>query len=475
MPSPALRNSDRRVMNERATPGQISPEADRIGFFGKLPTHGDFVSTGLGRKLQGALDTWLQSSLQAIQGEFGGQWEHRFRSMPSWRFVVERDLWGPATVAGVIVPSFDRVGRNFPLAVAAQLHGFSGDPRCLCLDDTWFIAAEGLAETSAHRDFDIETFTTGLKRLRPPRPGQFDDGVEQSSLTPPGTLWWRTDPEDRRMKGFRITGAPGPSDFLKLLLREDAAKGAEPSGSVPRPQQAATEPKPIPAETPRGLQLFHSYASHPGTRLSLNADSVFISTKPSIFAIVDGVGDGNGAVEASKIGAGMLGDARPQETIEALVQEIKGKLGQAHGVLQSGHLTSDRSAPSASVVVLASLHGSFAVLWAGDARCYLLRDGMMRCLTRDHTEVGLRRSLARGIGLRGQLVPEVVSDRLQPDDRFMLCSNPLPQTLSERGIAEILLSTELDEVSAVLTQEALIANCRENLSVLVIDVKADRG
>jgi type VI secretion system protein ImpM len=144
-------------------------------------------------------------------------------------------------------------------------------------------------------------------------------------------------------------------------------------------------------------------------------------------------------------------------------------------VLQSGRLTAERSGSSATVVTLACLRDSFAVLWAGDARCYLLRDGMMRCLTRDHTEIGLRRSLARGIGVKGQLMPEVSIDRLQPGDRLLLCSNPLPQSLSERSIAEILLSTELDEVSAALTQEALIANCRGNLSIIVIDVKADRG
>ncbi len=472
MPSLVQRNSDRPTMNERATLGQISSEPDRLGFFGKLPSHGDFVSTGLGRKLQAALDAWLQSSLHAIQAEFGNQWERRFRFMPSWRFIVERDLWGPATIAGVIVPSVDRVGRSFPLVLAAELHGFSGDPRSLCLDDTWFIATEGLAETSARQDFDIDTFTTGLKRLRPPRPGQFD-GMEQSSLMPPGTLWWRMDPDDRRMKGFRVSGAPGPLDFLKLLAEGDA-KAAEQPRPNPRQQRAAADPKPTPAEAP-GVKLFHSYASHPGTRLSLNADSIFISAKPSIFAIVDGVGDGNDALEASRITADMLSRAASQETIEALVQEIKGKFGRAHGVLQSGRLTAERSGSSATVVTLACLRDSFAVLWAGDARCYLLRDGMMRCLTRDHTEIGLRRSLARGIGLKGQLMPEVSIDRLQPGDRLLLCSNPLPQTLSERSIAEILLSTELDEVSAALTQEALIADCRGNLSVIVIDVKADRG
>ncbi|CDN51833.1 type VI secretion system-associated protein TagF [Neorhizobium galegae] len=474
MPSLVQRNSDRATMNERATLGQIWSETDRLGFFGKLPSHGDFVSIGLGRKLQAALDAWLQSSLHAIQAEFGNQWERRFRSMPSWRFIVDRDLWGPATVAGVIVPSLDRVGRSFPLVLAAQLQGFSGDPRSLCLDDTWFIATEGLAETSARHDFNIDTFTTDLKRLRPPRPGQFDGGVEQSSPTPPGTLWWRMDPDDRRMKGFRVGGAPGPLDFLKLLPEGDAKEAGQP-GSGLRQQPAVAEPKPAPAEAPGSLKLFYSYASHPGTRLSLNADSIFISATPSIFAIADGVGDGSVALEASRIAIDMLSRAAPQETIEALVQELKGKLGKAHGVLQSGHLTADRSVPSASIVILASLHESYSILWAGDARSYLLRDGMMRCLTRDHAEIGLRRSLARGIGLKGQLVPEVVSDRLRPGDRLLLCSNPLPRILSERAIAEILLAMELDEVSAVLTQEALIANCRENLTVMVIDVKADRG
>lgn len=106
------------------------------------------------------------------------------------------------------------------------------------------------------------------------------------------------------------------------LLAEGDAKAAEQPRPNPRQQRAAADPKPTPAEAP-GVKLFHSYASHPGTRLSLNADSIFISAKPSIFAIVDGVGDGNDALEASRITADMLSRAASQETIEALVQEIK--------------------------------------------------------------------------------------------------------------------------------------------------------
>jgi len=462
-------------MPARAALDPTPTEIDRIGFFGKLPTHGDFVSAGLGRPVQNAIDAWLRESLLTIEQEFGKDWERRFKAMPGWRFIVEDGLWGPATIAGVIVPSLDRVGRHFPLVIAAQLHAFTEDPRCLCLDDTWFTAAEGMAETSGRRDFDIDFFTAGLKRLRTPRPGEFDADVRQGSFSSPGAFWWRTDPDDRQMRGFHVSGAPRPTDFLRLLTDEVPTAPGTPQPAVALAKELPAGPKPAPVVQPKSLRLSHSYASHPGTRLTLNADNIFSSSTPSLFAIADGVGDGSDAAEASTIATGVLKEIVPQETIEALVQDIKGKLGRAHGLLQSGHMVPDRPSPSASIVVLASRATSFALLWAGDARCYLLRDGMMRCLTRDHVAIGLKRSLSRGLGLRGQLTPDVVLDELRPGDRFLLCSNPLPRTLSERGIAEILLSADLDEVSAVLAQEALIANCRENLSALVVDVSAERG
>lgn len=464
-------------MPVRAALDPTPTDIDRIGFFGKLPTHGDFVSAGLGRPVQNAIDAWLQESLLTVQQEFGKDWERRFKAMPGWRFIVEDGLWGLATIAGVIVPSLDRVGRYFPLVIAAQLHAFSEDPRCLCLDDPWFTATEGMAETSRRRDFDIDFFTSGLRRLRTPRAGEFDAEVKQAGFSSPGAFWWRTDPGDRQMRGFHVNGAPRPTDFLRLLTEdvfaEPGAPESEPVVNLQKKLPASSKPVPVPQ--PTSLRLSHSYASHPGTRLTLNADSVFSSSAPPLFAIADGVGDGNDAAEASAIAAGVLKEVAPQETIEALVQEIKGKLGRAHGLLQSGAMVADRISPSASIVVLATHAGSFALLWAGDARCYLLRDGMMRCLTRDHVAIGLKRSLSRGLGLRGQLTPDVVLDESRPGDRFLLCSNPLPRALSERGIAEILLSADLDEVSAVLAQEALIANCRENISALVVDVSAGRG
>ncbi|OHV18801.1 type VI secretion system-associated protein TagF [Rhizobium sp. RMa-01] len=453
-------------MNERATLERNPAEADRIGFFGKLPSHGDFVSMGLGHNLQSALDAWLQAGLQAVRQELGEDWERRFRTMPAWRFIVERGLWGPATIAGVLLPSLDRVGRSFPLVIAAQLHDFTEHPRQLYLDDTWFTAAEAIAESSAKRDFDINHFTANLKRLRTLRPADLaENEILQDRASTRGSIWWRIDPEERRAKGFGVSGAPEPEHFPKLLHDNSPAASAAP--------QPETTPRPVIVEPHHPLVLQHSHATHAGTRLTVNADALLVSETPSLFAVADGVGDGNAAADAGKIAVHILAEAAGHETIEALVQEVKGKLGRAHGLLQSAYLSENREPSAASIVVLATLQASCALLWVGDARCYLLRDGMMRCLTRDHVEIGLKRTLSRAIGLRGHLIPEVLSGGLQAGDRLLLCSAPLPGAVPERSIAEILLSAKIEKAADILVQEGLIANCRDNLSAIVIDVKTD--
>ncbi|WJH41160.1 type VI secretion system-associated protein TagF [Aliirhizobium terrae] len=505
-------------MNQRQALDQATLEADRIGFFGKLPTHGDFVSTGFSRSVQDALDAWLQTGLAKAQHHFGERWEKDFRAMPAWRFIVERGLWGPMTMAGVIVPSRDRVGRSFPLVVATQLHDFAGDSRKLCLDDTWFIALEGIAETSAQRDFELDAFTANLKRLRSLRPGDFDFDDERGRGKPKAAaFWWRFDPDDRQTKGFRSNGVPQPVDFLELVMA--GAAPAVPEAAAPQPIQPARIPSqsieietveepdiPIdfdleemmaaahadlalllnpqqePASTPTipisptaSFRLSDSHATHPGTRLSINADAVLVRAEPAIFAVADGLGDGSDAVEASRATIALLSDTAPQDSIETLVQDIKGKLGRAHGLLQSTAASKGITPPCASIVALAAVEDRFALVWAGDTRGYLVRDGMMRCITRDHVSIGLRRSLSRAIGLQGQLSPEVLIDTLQDGDRFLLCSNPLARTISERIIAELLLSLDVEEAAERLVQEALIANCRDNVSAVVIDIKTDHG
>ena len=470
----------------RQTSDTKAAETDRIGFFGKLPTHGDFIATGIGHALQRELDDWLQSGLRTCEERLGSHWRDAFHAMPPWRFIVERGLWGPATIAGVLLPSTDRVGRSFPLVIAAQLHSFDDHPRQLYLDSPWFTAAEALAETSLARDFDIGTFMANIKRLRMLHAPQSEIAGRFAALRrESSSLWWKTDAAGRDAKGFRTVSRPAPADFLRLV---ESAAGATESGSqeAPRAELRWVEPAPGPAVADAGPvaphdpapappsalrvhEIANGHATHPGTRAALNADALVVSDPACLFAIADGIGDDPAAAEASGMTAAVLAEAGGHPVLDEAIKDIKGKLGRAHGLLQSIASSATRHPPAASVVVLCIKDDAYAVIWAGDARCYLLRDGMMRCLTRDHVEIGMKRSLTRYLGAERQLVPETLVDRVEFGDRFLLCSGSLTRVLNERAIAETLLDAELAQAAGALVQDALIGNARDNLSAIVVD------
>ena len=78
--------------------------------FGKLPSHGDFVARGLSDDQAAAWDDYLTASLSdaAMLEDF----DDLYAKAPAWRFVADLD---GATMCGIIAPSVDKVGRQFPI------------------------------------------------------------------------------------------------------------------------------------------------------------------------------------------------------------------------------------------------------------------------------------------------------------------------------------------------------------------------
>jgi type VI secretion system protein ImpM len=447
--------------------------ANKIGFFGKVPTHGDFVSKGFDHSLLSRLDAWIGAGLECCERELGPAWVDRFRRSPPWRFVIDRSLWSEAAMVGVLLPSRDRVGRHFPLVIAASVESFRGSAAQLCFDDKWFMAAEALAETSLHQDFDTSTLGEGLNRLGMPRvrvePGSTIGGGK------PVSLWWHLEAETKRADGFATQGKPVAEDFLRLVSfagtrapmpsqsSQPVVRDPEDAGPATADDEKKTDVGPFPS-------VARSFATHAGTRRDVNADSLLVSRAPCLFAIADGAGNGTMAANAAKVTTNALSQVEAHESLDQIVQDVKGKLGRAHSILQANTGFETSVSLSASVAALVLSSASYSVLWAGDVRCYLLRNCMMRALTRDHTQVGLRTTLSRSVGGQGPLVPEIVTGRWQPGDRFLLCSSGLLKALGERAIADSSLNMPLEEAAISLVQDALIEHAEENISAIVVEV-----
>jgi type VI secretion system protein ImpM len=92
-----------------------------VGFYGKLPSHGDFLRRRVADAFLGVWDGWLQDCIEASRSMLGDTWLDVYLTSPAWRFACAAGACGPAPVVGVMAPSVDRVGRYFPLTVIAQL------------------------------------------------------------------------------------------------------------------------------------------------------------------------------------------------------------------------------------------------------------------------------------------------------------------------------------------------------------------
>ncbi len=145
----------------------------RVGFFGKLPSRGDFVRMGLSRPTADAWDRWFNSVLvhaEPALRDGTASWQ----AMAGWRFACGPGVCGPFALTGVWLPSTDRVGRIFPLLIAAQGAAAADD----FLDAAETIGAEAIRDAAAPELL--------LRQLdAAPRPGAAT-GAEGTNAR-----WWR--------------------------------------------------------------------------------------------------------------------------------------------------------------------------------------------------------------------------------------------------------------------------------------------
>jgi type VI secretion system protein ImpM len=121
-------------------PGAVIP-----GWYGKLPTLGDFASRRLPAEFVHAWDAWLQQVLGAVPQTLGEGWLQSYLTTPIWRFVLQPGLAGPSGWAGVLMPSVDRVGRYFPLTVALELTSPVALARAVFAGADWLAGLEEIA------------------------------------------------------------------------------------------------------------------------------------------------------------------------------------------------------------------------------------------------------------------------------------------------------------------------------------------
>ena len=135
-----------------------------MGFYGKVASRGDFIERNLPKDFQRSWDTWLSAGLQTSQVQLGESWLDTYLTSPLWRFALAPGVCGSEAMAGVLMPSIDRVGRYFPLTIACHIP--CGQPlQALQAGEPWFERIEELLLSTLEEGARFEDFETAVQSL----------------------------------------------------------------------------------------------------------------------------------------------------------------------------------------------------------------------------------------------------------------------------------------------------------------------
>jgi serine/threonine protein phosphatase Stp1 len=230
-----------------------------------------------------------------------------------------------------------------------------------------------------------------------------------------------------------------------------------------------------------------------GRRRRVNEDAFLSLDDMGLWLVADGMGGHTrGDVASRLIVEAFQGLVRP-DSLEGFAQEVKARLATANQQMrdEARRAGSDQLMGS-TVVAFLAFKREWMCLWAGDSRAYLLRDGRLTQITRDHSVAEemvqsgqLERNeaashpsanrITRAVGTQDQLVVDQYRSFLRDGDAVLLCSDGLTKEVGDDEVAAILDDYDCDEASEELVELTLERGARDNVTVAVIRFEATTG
>jgi protein phosphatase len=174
----------------------------------------------------------------------------------------------------------------------------------------------------------------------------------------------------------------------------------------------------------------------------------------------------------------------PAEPHDALLKAFE---AANHDILQTARREEKLRGMGTTCTAVAVVNGMAYLAHVGDSRAYLVRGGQIYCMTEDHSAImelvrqGLmsrteahdhedRNVILRAVGTREHL--EVESWReplaLWPEDRLVLCTDGLYESVEENEIREIATAEAPAEACRKLIRTAIERVASDNVTVAVL-------
>lgn len=216
-----------------------------------------------------------------------------------------------------------------------------------------------------------------------------------------------------------------------------------------------------------------------------NEDS--LAVRPPLFVVADGMGGHAAGEVASEIAVKTIQELAPEHAdAEALGHAVE----EANRDIINAAIAGEGREGMGTTVTAAILERDRLVIaQVGDSRAYLLHNGELTQLTRDHSlmanmiEAGQitpeearyhpnRSVITRALGNDPDTVPDLYEINVEEGDRLLLCSDGLYSMLEDDEIAAVMRRVyDPQRCAATLVNGAIAAGGHDNVTVIIADAE----
>ena len=224
-----------------------------------------------------------------------------------------------------------------------------------------------------------------------------------------------------------------------------------------------------------------------GRQRRANEDHYF--ARAPAFAVADGMGGAQAGEVASKIAA----DSFEERTDDGNPEQQLARIAHAANrrIFDQSESNADLRGMGTTLTGALVAGDEVTIVHVGDSRAYLMRDGELRQLTRDHSLVEeLRRQgrltseeaedhpqrsiITRALGPEREVELDVHTHQARSGDLYMLCSDGLTSMVRQDRLQEIVAGcSSLREAADRLVAEANEMGGRDNITVVLFRLDGD--
>ena len=232
--------------------------------------------------------------------------------------------------------------------------------------------------------------------------------------------------------------------------------------------------------------------SDPGRVRPNNEDSFLLLPHLGLAAVADGMGGAAAGEVASSIfvdSAKRIITAPAPDAAQASELIKRVYIEANHQIMEYAAAHPEAKGLGCTAELLLFHPSGYCLGHVGDSRTYLLRNGTLKRLTKDHTVVQdqldqglitpeearkhpMRNVILRAVGVNEVLAVDIIKGMFIPADTFLLCSDGLSDMIDDTQIHEIM-SRRLApaEMARLLVERANQAGGKDNVTAVIVKVE----